>query len=99
VCAIGIDAGAGAGWLMATPAMATGSVETLTPSYSSPSAAAKDRGPFIEKEATATDGASRRMMNGARINSVLACGYQSAAKMTPLYAYLAARVGLTIDLS
>jgi hypothetical protein len=100
VCAVGINAAAGQGWFMTTPGMGTGQVQSLTPSYASPSAAAKANGPFIGKSAVTADTNSQRFISGGRINAIAACGYQTAERMRPLYTHLAARCGgLPIDLS
>jgi hypothetical protein len=102
VCGMGINAGTQQGWFMTTPGMSTGQVQSLTPSYASPSAAAKSNAasPFIGKSAVTADTNSQRFISGGRINAIAACGYQTAEKMRPLYTHLAARCGgLPIDLS
>ncbi|MBS7789286.1 hypothetical protein KTR66_04735 [Roseococcus sp. SDR] len=101
VCGIGINAAANQGWFMTTPSMVSGAFQSLTAPYTSPSAGNKSNAasPFIGKTAEGADVNSQRLMPGARIHAVAACGYQTAAKMQPLFNVLAGRVGLAVDLS
>lgn len=84
----GVDASGNVGWCMTTGAMAAaGNVaQDFTPNYASPSSGAPEGLPAIGRNGTAvSEGSASKLMNGAKVAAVWSCGYQSEARMLPLF--------------
>lgn len=99
VCAVGVDGATNTAWIMMPVLMATTGPQVSTISINSPSAAAANGvvRPVIGKTAITADVNAKHLLAGSRVQMIASCAYQPAAKMVPLYASLAARVGLTVN--